>query len=68
MDPALRKPAAKMESRDERITIRFTATQRLMFEEAARAAGEEVSRYIRRCALTGHSLAQAMPLLKGTGA
>lgn len=63
-----RRPPVKMEARDERITIRFTATQRLMFEDAARAAGEEVSRYIRRCALTGHSLAQALPLMKGTGA
>lgn len=63
-----RRPLAKMESRDARITIRFTATQRVMFEDAARAAGEEVSRYIRRCALTGHSLAQAIPSLKATGA
>ena len=61
-----RRPLAKMESRDERITIRFTLTQRVMFEDAARAAGEEVSRYIRRCALTGHSLAQAIPALKAT--
>lgn len=63
-----RRPPVKMESRDERITIRFTPSQRSMFEDAARAAGEEVSRYIRRCALTGHSLAQAIPLLKATGA
>lgn len=63
-----RRPSVKMESRDERITVRFTLTQRAMFEAAAREAGEEVSRYIRRCAVMGHSMAQAMPGFKATGA
>lgn len=63
-----RRPPVKMESRDERITVRLKPSERVMFEDAARANGEEVSRYIRRCALTGHSLAQALPLLKATGA
>ena len=47
------KPPVLMESRDERITIRSTSSQREMFEAAARAAGDEVSRYIRECAVMG---------------
>lgn len=62
-----RRPPVKMEARDERITVRLKPSERALFETAARAAGEEVSRYIRRCALTGHSLAQALPTLKATG-
>jgi uncharacterized protein (DUF1778 family) len=62
-----RRPPAKMESRDERVTIRLTPTQREMFEEAARAIGEELSRYIRGCAVMGHTIKQAQSLLKATG-
>ena len=61
------KPPVKMESRDERVTVRFTSTQRIMLAAAALAHGEELSRYIRRCALTGHSLNEALPGLKATG-
>lgn len=59
-----RKPL--MESRDERVTVRMTTTQRTMFADAARAAGEEESRYIRRCAAIGHRVIQSMPDLKAT--
>ena len=62
-----RKPPAKMESRDERVTVRLTPSERTMFEAAARAAGDELSRYIRKAACMGHSVWQAQALLKGTG-
>lgn len=67
----LRKPLASvpaMESRDERISMRLTASQLAMFTEAARAAGIEVSRYIRDCAVMGHTVRQAQQVLKVTGA
>ena len=57
-----------MESRDERITIRLTPTQRVMFEAAAAAVGTEVSRYIREVAIFGHTVRQAQQVLKVTGA
>jgi len=37
-------------------------------EIAARAVGDEVSRYIRECAVMGHSVRQAQAVLKATGA
>lgn len=63
-----RKAPAKMESRDERITVRLTPTQREMFEAAALAIGTEMSRYIRECAVMGHTVRQAQAVLKATGA
>ncbi len=63
-----RDPLPPMESRDERVTIRLTPTQRQLFEAAARAVGDEVSRYIRECAVMGHSVRQAQAVLKATGA
>lgn len=66
---AERRPLAPpMESRDERITVRLTPTQRVMFEAAAAAAGTEVSRYIREVAIFGHTVRQAQQVLKVTGA
>ena len=62
-----RKPALPMESRDERITVRLTPTELARFRGHAFIAGEEVSRYIRRCALLGDSLRQHIPELQGTG-
>lgn len=66
--PSVRPPLARMESRDERITVRFTSTQRSLFEAAAMAVGTEVSRYIRDCAVMGHTVRQAQAALKATGA
>jgi uncharacterized protein (DUF1778 family) len=56
-----------MESRDERVTVRFTPTERARLEVAAREAGDELSRYIRACALMGHTIRQAQATLKATG-
>lgn len=61
-----RKPPVKMESRDERVTVRFTPSQRDMLTYAARAVGDELSRYIRECALIGHTMRQSMPGVKPT--
>lgn len=61
-----RKPLAVMESRDERITARFTASQRRELEDGARDEGKEVSRYIRECALMAHRIKQAQATLKAT--
>ena len=63
-----RKPLAPMESRDERVTVRLTPTQRAMFADAARAAGTELSRYLREVAIFGHTVRQAQNVLKATGA
>ena len=62
-----RRPPVKMESRDERVTIRLTPTQREQLAEAARLEGEELSRYIRRCTFMGHSMNAAQATLKATG-
>lgn len=62
----VRKPL--MESRDERVSVRMTTTQRRMFAEAAMAAGIEESRYIRECAVMGHTVRQAQAVLKAAGA
>lgn len=63
-----RRPPVRMESRDERVTVRLTPTQRAMFEDAARQIGEELSRYIRSCAVMGHTVKQAQSVLKAAGA
>jgi hypothetical protein len=52
MNP-LSKPPVKMESRDERVTVRLTPTELAMFAQAAAAIGIEVSRYLRDCARMG---------------
>lgn len=69
----LRRPLAKLlsrqpESRDERVTVRLTPTQREMFAGAALSVGTELSRYIRDCACMGHSIREAQSILKATGA
>lgn len=68
MTLAVRKPPVAMESRDERVTVRLKPSERDVFQVAARAAGTEISRYIRECALMGHSVRQAQAVLKATGA
>ena len=61
-----RKPLAPMESRDCRIGVRVTETQRDELERAAREAGEELSRYVRGCLSIGHRVRQAGGALKVT--
>ena len=63
-----RKPPASMESRDERLTVRLTATERASWQDAARRAGEEESRYFRRCARIGRKVIEAQALSEATGA
>lgn len=62
-----RRPPARMESRDERVTVRLTPSQRDMFARAALIEGEELSRYLRRCALMGHTMRQARATVEATG-
>ena len=57
-----------MERRDVRITVRYTETECARLTTNAIAAGDELSRYIRKCSLMGDSVAQAVPALKATGA
>lgn len=63
-----RRPPAKMESRDERITFRVTPTQAELLRAAARERGDELSRYIRACVFMGHSMNEAQRVAKVTGA
>ena len=53
-----RKPAAKMLERRDPHSIRFKESEWAMFILAAAAVGLEVTRYVRECALTGHSFEQ----------
>jgi hypothetical protein len=57
-----------MESRDERLTVRLTSSELEDWREAARRAGEEVSRYFRRCATIGRKVREAGLLSEATGA
>jgi hypothetical protein len=57
-----------MESRDERVTIRFTSTERADWQAAARQRGEEESRFIRRCAIVGRKVLEARVLGEATSA
>lgn len=61
-----RKPPVKLESRDVRITVRFTPSQRDALALAAGLVGEELSRYIRHCALMGHTMRQVQAMGKAT--
>lgn len=63
-----RKPLVPMESRDERVTVRLTPTEREEFRVAARRAGEEESRFIRRCARIGLKVREANGIIEATGA
>jgi hypothetical protein len=60
------KPPVRMESRDSRIGVRLTETERDELERAALAAGEELSRYVRGCLSIGHKVRQAGGALKVT--
>lgn len=62
------KPPIKMESRDERVTVRFTPTEIEILRAHALTSGDELSRYIRKSCLIGDSVREALPLLKATGA
>jgi hypothetical protein len=55
------------ESRDERLTVRLTPTEREEWNMAARRAGEETSRYFRRCAFIGRKVREAHLLGEATG-
>lgn len=57
-----RKPLARTESRDERITVRLTETERAEWKRAADAVDEELSRYFRRCAVIGRNVREAKRL------
>lgn len=61
-----RKPPVRMESRDARIGVRLTETERTELERAALGAGEELSRYVRGCLSIGHKVRQAGGALKVT--
>ncbi len=52
-----RKLPARMESREPH-SIRFKPSEWQIFQIAAEAIGLEVTRYVRECALTGHSFEQ----------
>jgi uncharacterized protein (DUF1778 family) len=53
-----RRPLAAMQSREPH-SIRFKPVEWAMFQAAAAILGLEVTRYVRECALTGHSFEQA---------
>lgn len=64
-----RKPLAPpMESRDERLTVRLTSSERADWQAAARRHGEEESRFFRRCARIGRSLLESGAMREATGA
>lgn len=58
--------APAMESRAERLTVRLTPTEIAEWQDAARRAGEETSRYFRRCAF-GRKVRDANLLSEATG-
>lgn len=67
------KPLARMESRasqsrDNVLSVRLTDAEREGWNAAARIAGEEVSRYFRRCATIGRKVREAGLLGEATGA
>jgi uncharacterized protein (DUF1778 family) len=64
----LRKPLVRMEPKEERLTVRVTRTARALYEAAAHAEGEELSRYLRSCIAMGHSMKEAQRLVKAAGA
>jgi hypothetical protein len=57
-----------MESRDNRLTVRLTDSERVEWDDAARLAGEETSRYFRRMARIGRKVSEAGLLREATGA
>ena len=65
-EPA-RKPTARMQSRDERITVRLTADELADWRAASGKADEELSRYFRRCAVIGRKVREANALVQAAG-
>lgn len=59
--PDPRRPLAAMQSRDERVTVRYTSAELDRLRAGAARRGEEVSRYIRRTSLVGDSVLQSVP-------
>ena len=66
MPEALRKPLAKLESKDERITVRVPESIKVLINDSAIENGEDLSTYCRDCLLMGHTMKQSQKLLKGT--
>jgi len=66
-EPA-RKPLAVVQSRDERITVRLTPSERDEWRRAADTEGEELSRFFRRCAVIGRKVREAQRLAQAAGA
>ena len=61
MPEPTRKPLVRMQSRDVRITIRFTETEAERLRAKAAARDVEVSRLARRWLRMGESMDEAMP-------
>ena len=62
-----RKPPVRVQSRDERITVRLTSDERADWKQAADGADEELSRYFRRCAVIGRKVREARRLAQAAG-
>jgi len=62
------RPLIRMEARGERLTVRLTSTERQEWDDAARRAGEETSRFFRRCASIGRKVREAGVLAEAAGA
>jgi uncharacterized protein (DUF1778 family) len=61
-----RKPLAKLESKDDRISFRVQPSLRELLTTAAIEEGDDLSTYIRECAIEGHTMKQSRKLLKVT--
>lgn len=57
-----RKPLARTQSRDERITVRLTPDELADWKRASGAVDEELSRFFRRCAVIGRKVREANAL------
>lgn len=66
-EPA-RKPLTRIQSRDERITVRLTADELDDWKAAAGKTDEELSRYFRKCAFIGRKVREANALAQAAGA
>lgn len=66
MPDALRKPLAKLESKDERIAFRVPRSIKEKLAEAAVAHGDDLSTFCRDCMLRGWMLRQSEALYKST--
>lgn len=61
-------PVPVPESKDERLTVRMTPSDRARWEDGARRRGEEVSRYFRKCADIGRRVIESGMFHEATGA